>query len=123
VGSYSTKLKQSDLPANPPPELTDGSLDWKLVVAKSGGQNGGPSLSLANGRLGSFESIGLGVQGSKVLLHREVCAAGGIQRLYDNQYAYKRTGSTLRFTAIKNQCSDRVVQTILTSERWKQAGQ
>jgi hypothetical protein len=34
---------------------------------------------------------------------------------YDDEYSWKLDGSTLRLATVKNQCPDRVAQTILTS--------
>ena len=48
LGTYETTLKKSDLPANPPGELTAGPT-WKLTIAKSGGVNDGPVFAIANG--------------------------------------------------------------------------
>ena len=121
LGSYTTKLKPSDLPPNPPPELTDGSMAWKLTIANSGGVDNGPVFAIANAKLGALESPSFGVQGDRVLLHREECAAGGQPHFYENEYRYKLSGKTLTFTKVKNQCPDEVALTILTSQPWTKA--
>src|SRR3954454_12001855 len=51
LGTYETSLKKSDLPANPPGELTEGT-DWKLTIAKTGGVNDGPVFAIANAEAG-----------------------------------------------------------------------
>src|SRR5689334_3497197 len=48
VGRYTTTLRRSDLPADPPPELTHGSSTWHLTVAPSGGIGNGPAVTIAN---------------------------------------------------------------------------
>jgi len=118
LGSYVTRLKASDLPPNPPQELTDGSRGWKLTSANSGGIDNGPVFAIANAKLGALESPSFGVEGDRVLLHREECAAGGKTRFYENQYRYKLSGKTLTFTKVKNSCPDEVALTILTSKPW-----
>jgi hypothetical protein len=117
LGTYTTKLKPSDLPANAPDELTHSSMDWKLTIANSGGVDNGPVFAIANGTGGSLENPSFGVKGDLVLLHREECAAGP-KPFYDNQYRYKLSGKTLTLSKVKNQCSDQVALTILTSEPW-----
>src|SRR3954454_18845284 len=49
VGKYTTTLKPSDLPPNPPAELTSGSKQWTLTIANSGGIDDGPAFAIANG--------------------------------------------------------------------------
>ncbi len=122
LGTYTTKLKPSDLPPNPPPELVDGSPEWKLTISNSGGIDNGPVLGIASAKLGSLEAPSFSVIGDRVLLHREECAAGGQPRFYENEYRYKLSGKTLTFTKVKNSCPDEVALTILTSEPWTKAG-
>jgi hypothetical protein len=122
LGSYTTTLKRSDLPPNPPPELTDGSMAWKLTIAKSGGIDNGPVFAIANAKLGTLESPSFSVEGDRVLLHREECASGGQARFYENEYRYNLRGKTLTFTKVKNSCPDEVALTILTSEPWTKSG-
>src|SRR5690242_4278547 len=68
VGEYTTTLRRSDLPANPPPELTHGSSTWQLTVARSGGVDNGPAVTIANAKLGVLESTNVEAQGGTVLL-------------------------------------------------------
>jgi hypothetical protein len=120
LGSYTTKLKPSDLPSNPPEELS-GSTKWNLTIANSGGPNNGPAFTIADAGSNTLESSSFGVRGDRILLHREECAAGGTQRLYENEYRYQLRGKTLTFTTVKNSCSDNVAKTILTGEPWTKA--
>jgi hypothetical protein len=120
VGTYTTTLKRSDLPPNPPDELTHGSMQWKLTIANSGGVDDGPVFGIANGQLGSLENPSFGVKGDLIQLHREECAAGD-KPFYENQYRYKLSGKTLSLTKVKNLCPDEVALTILTSEPWTKA--
>jgi hypothetical protein len=122
VGRYTTTLRPSDLPANPAPELTHGSSTWRLTVARSGGINNGPAITIANAQLGVLESSNFAAQHGTVLLRRENCTAGGDERFYDNRYRYTMSGGTLRFTTVSNGCKDKVAQTILTSRAWHRAG-
>jgi hypothetical protein len=116
LGSYTTKLKPSDLPPNPPGELTE-STQWELTIANSGGVDNGPVFAIANSEAGSLEDPTFGVKGDLVLLHREECASGD-KPFYDNRYRYKLSGKALTFTKVKNSCPDEVALTILTSEPW-----
>jgi hypothetical protein len=121
LGKYTTKLKRSDLPGKPPPELTEGSRTWKLTIAHSGGVNGRPTFTITNAHapFGPLESSPFSVQGNDILLHNEECDARNSATLLDNEYSYKLSGQTLIFKTVKNQCSDQVAQTILTSEPWR----
>jgi hypothetical protein len=122
LGTYTTTLKRGDLPTKPPRELTYGPRTWKLTIANSGGPNGSDAFTIANASLGPLESSPFSVQGNNILLHNEECDAGGTATFYDNEYSYKLTGQTLTLTTIKNQCSDQVTRTILTSEPWRKTG-
>jgi hypothetical protein len=125
LGTYTATLKASDLPAKPPPELTDGSRTWKRAIADSGGVGGGRAFTIANASAGpgeSLESSSFGVQGNSIVLHDEECDSSGTAALYENTYSYELTGRTLEFKTISNHCNDRVAQTILTSEPWKRTG-
>jgi len=117
LGTYETTLKKSDLPANPPGELTAGPT-WKLTIAKSGGVNDGPVFAIANAEAGSLEGPSFSVKGDQIVLHKEECAAGGEEHFYENAYRYEQSGDKLTFTKVKNLCPDEVVLTILTSEDW-----
>ena len=118
VGRYTTTLRRSDLPANPAPELTSGSSTWKLTLARSGGVDNGPALTIANAQLGVLESSNFAAQRGTVLLRREDCVTPGNQHFYDNRYRYVISHGTLRFTTLTNGCKDRVAETILTSRPW-----
>jgi hypothetical protein len=116
VGTYSMTLKRSDLPANPPEELTNQAEKWTLKIANTGGPNNGPALSLINDKLGQLESPRFGVTGNRILLHDEECAVG--PALVESEYTWRRSGKTLRFSAVKNGCKDKVALTLLTAEPW-----
>jgi hypothetical protein len=118
VGRYTTTLRGSDLPANPPPELTHGSSTWQLTVARSGGIDNGPAVTIANANLGVLESSNFAAQGGTVLLRHEECEAAGTHQFFDNRYRYTVSGGTLHFTMVSNGCKDKVAQTILTSRPW-----
>jgi hypothetical protein len=118
LGSYTTTLRRADLPNNPPPELTHGSMTWKLTIAKSGGIGNGPALTIANDELGVLESSNFLAQQGTLLLRKEECAAGGTEHLYDNKYRYALAGDTLRLSTIANSCADKVAETILTGRPW-----
>ena len=117
LGKYTTELKPSDLPANPPDELTHGSTQWTLTIANSGGIDDGPVFAIANNEAGSLENPSFGVQDDLILLHREECASGD-KPFYENRYRYQLSGKTLTLTKVKNSCPDEVALTILTSEPW-----
>jgi hypothetical protein len=118
LGTYTTELKRSDLPPNPPPELTGGSMAWKLTIANSGGVDNGRVFAIASAEGESLEGPSFSVKGDRILLHREECAAGGAEHFYENEYRYKLSGKTLVLTKVKNACPDQVALTILTSEPW-----
>ena len=122
VGTYTTALKKSDLPPNPPPELTNHAKRWQLRIATTGGPAGGPAFTIINPSptLGALESPSLSVTGSTVALHREECAANN--STVDSFYTYKLSGKQLTFTTVKNGCADKVAETILTSEPWLKTG-
>jgi hypothetical protein len=115
LGTYRTTLKRSDLPPNPPRELTGGSMKWTLTIAKLGGVDNGPVFAIAGSDGRTLEGPSFSVTGDRILLHREECAAGG---LYENAYKYKLSDKTLVLTKVKNLCPDQVALTILTSEPW-----
>jgi hypothetical protein len=121
VGTYTTTLKSSDLPADAPAELTSGSKQWRLTIANSGGVDDGPVFAIANGDLGALENPSFGVKDDVILLHREECGAGG-KPFYENAYRYELSGKTLTLTRVKNGCVDKVAETILTSEGWTKQG-
>lgn len=116
VGTYSMTLKRGDLPANPPPELTDQAERWTLKIANTGGLNNGPALTLINEQLGPLESSRFGVIADRILLHEEECAVA--PGPVESEYTWKRRGNILRFTAVKNGCKDEVALTLLTAEPW-----
>jgi hypothetical protein len=123
VGTFTTTLEKSDLPADPPPELADGGPSWVIRIGNRGGPSDGPFLAIdsADEEFGNLEAPALHVDGDRLMLIDEECAAGGEIAFYDNEYRWKLSGRTLTITTIKNQCSDRVAETILTSRPWAKA--
>jgi hypothetical protein len=118
VGTYRTTLQASDLPDPPPVELTGGGLRWKLTVATSGGPGDVPVLMIDSERAGNLEATELRVDGDRLILPREECAAGGTMTFYENEYRWKLDGTTLTLTPVVNRCPDEVALTVLTSRPW-----
>jgi hypothetical protein len=117
VGTYGTTLQASDLPANPPPELTDGSKSWTVKIAKTGGPGGSPTLTIANDQAGVLESPKLAVAGKTIYLPKEECANNaGSDVLFNNaRYTWALNGKTLTLSDPKDVCPDKVAVTILTA--------
>lgn len=116
VGTYTTTLEPADIPANAAPELEAG--DWELVIATSGAPDDGPALAINHPTKGNLEAPGLTVDGGTLKLEQEECAQKVGYVFYDNEYSWKLDGSTLTLTTVKNDCPDRVAETILTSHPW-----
>jgi hypothetical protein len=116
VGTYTTTLEEGDIPPNPAPELEPGA--WRLVIATTGAADGGPVLAIEHPEKGHLEGPGLRVDGDRFLLEEEECAQDTGYVFYDNEYSWTLTGSTLTLTTVKNECPDRVAETILTSQPW-----
>jgi hypothetical protein len=116
LGEYSTTLKRSDLPPNPTPELTGGSLGWKLSIQKTGGVEAGPAFTISNDRQGELESSSPSATRDQITLGSEDCASTGDS--VDSVYRWRLTGQKLTFTPVQNGCPDKVALTILTSEPW-----
>ena len=116
LGTYQMHLKPSDVPANPPPELTDQAESWTLKITKTGALEGGPALTIINDALGELESSSVGVDGNRILIHEEECAVSAAP--VESEYEWKLDGDELRFTEVQNGCDDDVVLTLLTAEPW-----
>ena len=117
VGTYTTTLEQSDFAGNAAPELEAG--EWKLVIATSGAPDGGPALSIRpTTHEDALEAPGLTVDGDTLKLEQEECEQKTGYVFYDNEYSWKLDASTLTLTTVKNDCPDRVAETILTSHPW-----
>jgi hypothetical protein len=116
VATYTTTLDDSDIPPNSAPELTAG--EWKLVIAATGAADGGPLLAIEHPVEGTLEGPGLTVDGDRFLLEDEECAEETGYAFYDNEYGWTLEGSTLTLATVKNDCPDRVAETILTSQPW-----
>lgn len=113
-GTYVTTLEQSDIPENAPPELEAGQ--WELAIGQLEGEDAGSFLAINHPTEGTLEQPELVVDGDVLKLMNEECAVGST--LYDNEYRWELSGSTLTLTTIENQCPDRVAETILTSSPW-----
>lgn len=122
VGTYTTTLERSDFPQPPPLELTDGGLRWRLTIATTGGPDDGPVLVIESERNGNLEATALEVDGNRLLLPNEECAASGSYVFYDNEYRWSLEDSTLTLTPVVNQCEDEVALTVLTSRPWTKSG-
>lgn len=116
TGSYTTALRQSDLPPNAPPELVAGA--WRLSIGDLEGANGGTFIALKDPENQILEEPGLKVDGDVLTLTHEECAQNVGYTFYDNEYGWKLDGSTLALTTVKNDCPDKVAETILTSRPW-----
>jgi hypothetical protein len=118
VGTYTTTLKAADLPKPVPDELK-GAYDWKLEIAKSGGIDNAPNLTIVNPQLGALESPTLSVSAETLNLTHEECAKpnGGVT-FVTSAYRWQLQGKTLHLTLTKPGCQDKVAQTILASEPW-----
>jgi hypothetical protein len=119
LGTYTTTLEQSDVEAaGSPPEIAGPDRSWTLRILNKGGPDNGPVLAIDNKTAGNLEAPSLRVDGDRLLLRKEECAAGGQYKFYNNEYAWKLSGKTLTITPVTNHCSDRVALTILTSRPW-----
>jgi hypothetical protein len=119
VGTYTTTLAQSDIPADAPAYFEAGP--WELVIATSGAPDGGPALAINHPTKGNLEAPGLTVDGDRFILEQEECGGIGASTtttFHDNEYSWRLDGSTLRLTTEKNDCPDHVAETILTSSGW-----
>lgn len=122
VGTYTATLEESDILGKRPRELVDGGPKWKLTFTNSGGPDDGPVLVIDSERAGNLEAPSLRVEGDRLQLEDEECAAGGSYVFYDNEYRWALDGSSLTIMPIVNQCEDEVAQTILTSRPWTKTG-
>jgi hypothetical protein len=121
VGTYTMSLKASDLPASPPPELTDRAEHWTMKITTSGAPTGGPALELINDALGSLEQPALRVHGHQLVLQHEECASTSGPEPYTyvtSEYSWSIVGRHLRLSAVTVGCPDHVSETLLTAEPW-----
>jgi hypothetical protein len=116
VGAYTTTLDDADIPPNSAPELEPGA--WRLVIATTGAADGGPVLAINHPVKGNLEGPGLRVDDDRFLLEDEECPQDTGYVFYDNEYNWTLEGSTLTLATVKNNCPDRVAETILTSNAW-----
>lgn len=118
VGTYTTTLEASDLQADAPPELKGGGLAWTIRIGNTGGPDDGPYLAIDSDKSGNLEAPSLRVDGDRLLLLNEECAASGEYKFYDNEYRWTLTGDTLEIATVSNSCPDRVAETVLASRAW-----
>jgi hypothetical protein len=116
AGTYVTTLAASDLPANAPPELEAGR--WELAIGALEGADKGSFLAINHPTEGTLEEPELTVDGDVLQLNDEECAQETGYVFYDNEYSWSLEGSTLTLATVKNDCPDRVAETILTSNAW-----
>ena len=116
AGTYVTTLESEDIPANAPPELEAGR--WELAIGELEGAEAGTFLAINHPTEGTLEEPGLTVDGDVLQLNDEECAQPSGYVFYDNEYRWELSGSTLTLTTVKNDCPDRVAETILTSAPW-----
>jgi hypothetical protein len=116
AGTYVTTLEARDLPADPPPELEAGR--WELSIGDLEGADGGSFLAIDHPTEGTLEEPKLTIDGDVLQLGDEECAQTTGYTFYDNEYRFELSGSTLTLTTVKNDCPDRVAETILTSRPW-----
>jgi hypothetical protein len=119
VGQYTTTLKKSDLPADTPVEL-GGRYGYLMTVRKDGGVDDAPTLGvvIASPRSDAFIRGGLSVSGATLTLTDEACAVEPVG-VVNSTYGWKLTGTMLRITTVKDGCTDKVFDSILTSRPWK----
>ncbi len=115
-GTYTTTLQQSDVAQNTAPELAAGK--WTLSIGELEGPDAGSFLALKDPENQVLEEPGVKVDGDRLTLTQEECAQTTGYVFYDNEYSWKLDGSTLTLATEKNQCPDRVAETILTSRPW-----
>jgi hypothetical protein len=121
LGTYATKLRRADLPADVPPELTD-QYGWLMKITAKGGVDDGPALTILRPPSDPLEVSKLSVSGDTLTLSDEECAPskpGGKETLVTSRYRWKLEGKSLTFTTLKAGCPDKVAETILTSQPWK----
>lgn len=116
TGTWVTTLEAGDLPAHPPPELQAGK--WEIVIGELEGGDAGSFLAIHHPTDGVLEEPGLMVDGDVLELNDEECAQTTGYAFYDNEYRWELSGSRLTLTTVKNDCPDRVAETILTSRPW-----
>jgi hypothetical protein len=123
VGRYGMTLDRSDLPSKPDPILRHGLHGWTLKISNTGGVDHGTAFTLVDDGLdklhpgqGTLESPRFEVVGDRILLHQEECAPAPAP--IEAEYRWKLTGDTLRLTAVRIGCTDKVALTLLTSHAW-----
>jgi hypothetical protein len=122
LGTYATTLRPADVPADASPELADQDA-WLVKITATGGVDCGPALAIVRPPSDTLEISKPSVAGDTLTLKDEECAPsepGGTETLVTSAYRWKLDGRVLRLTMGKGGCPDKVAETILTSEPWKQ---
>jgi hypothetical protein len=121
LGTYTTRLKRSDIPKPAPPEL-DGQYRWTLRITKDGGPDNKPALTIVKPPDDVLESSAMAATGDSLKLTGEECAQQTGDTIVSSAYRWQREGDGLRLTAVQHGCADKVAETILTAEPWKRSG-
>lgn len=121
LGTYTTTLKRSDIPDPAPPEL-DGQYRWALRITQDGGPDDKPALTIVKPPDDVLESSPMAVTGDLLKLTGEECAQTMSGSPVSSSYTWKAEGGSLRLTAVKHGCADKVAETILSAEPWKRSG-
>ncbi len=118
VGSYSMRLRRSDLPPDAPHELSGGIGGWNLTISNSGGPYG-RSFEVVNKELGTLEEPSFVVDDDQISLENQECAVMEPPgTLVDSTYRWSRSGMELTFELLSNGCPDGVMVTLLTANPW-----
>jgi hypothetical protein len=121
LGTYTTRLKSTDVPSPAPPEL-DGQYRWTLRITKDGGPDDKPALTIVRTPDDVLESSAMAATGDVLKLTGEECAQKSGDTIVSSSYRWKREGDSLRLTVVQHGCADKVAETILTAEPWKRSG-
>src|SRR3954447_1154822 len=121
LGTYTTTLKRSDVPDPAPPEL-DGQYRWTLRITKGGAPDARRPRTIVKPPDDGLESSAMAVTGDKLAVTGEECAETMGDSIVSSSYTWKAEGDSLRLTAVKHGCADKVAETILSAEPWKRSG-
>jgi hypothetical protein len=116
VGTWITTLRKADAP----PKLALRN-PFRVIIARDGGIDDGPSFTIADSEEAlEGETSTPRFDGDTITLRGEGCFVEGVgYRFHDNVYRYELSGEKLTFTVVKNACTDRHAESILTSRAFK----